>query len=275
MEVYALTGPSGTGKSHRAIVLAHKLDAEIIIDDGLIIKDTQIVAGSSAKRQPTRIGAIKTALFLNKKDVEQARAVIQQLNPRKVLILATSARMAERIRGNLNLSPLNKIIPIDEVASSKEIRKARMVRTQFSKHVIPAPTVEVKKTFPDILIDPLQVFLRRKSSAGKKSWSEQSVVRPSFTSFGKLSIAHGALVTIISRAAEEVNGVKKAGRVHIIRQEENVILELSPVIYYGYHLHEVSREIQLAVKKRVEEMTGLTVKNVNVLVKNIFLLPRK
>lgn len=275
MEVYALTGPSGTGKSHRAIVLANELEAEIIIDDGLIIKGTQIVVGSSAKRQPTRIGAIKTALFLDKKDAGQAREAIQQLNPQRVLILATSARMAEKISENLNLSSLNKIIPIEEVASSKEIRKARMVRTQFSKHVIPAPTVEVKKTFPDILIDPLQVFLRRKSSADKKSWSEQSVIRPSFTSFGKLSIAHGALVTIISRAAEEVSGVRKAGRVHIIRQEEDVILELSPVIYYGYHLYEVSLKIQLAVKKRMEEMTGLTVKDVNILVKDIFLLPRK
>lgn len=271
MEVYALTGPSGTGKSHRAIALAHELDAEIIVDDGLLIRDTQILVGNSAKRQQTRIGAIKTALFLDKKEAEQARAAIQKLNPERILILATSERMAERISNNLEIPPLSKVISIEEVASLKEIRKARMVRTQFSKHVIPAPIVEVKKNFPDTLIDPLQVFLRRKSSHDKKSWSEQSVVRPCFTSYGKLSISHGALVAIIGRAAEEVDGVKKVGRVHITRAESDVILELNPIIQYGYHLQKVSREMQVAVKTSLENMTGLTVKTINILVKDIYL----
>ncbi len=271
MEVFALTGPSGTGKSHRAIALAHELDADLIIDDGLVIKGTQILAGSSAKRQPTRIGAIKTALFLDKNEAELARSAIVKLCPQRVLILATSAKMAEKIRNNLNLDSYNRVITIEEVASPKEIRKARILRKQHSKHVIPAPTVEVHKTFPDTLIDPLQVFLKHKSTPEIKSWSEQSVVRPSFTGYGKISVSHSALVSIVNRAAEEIEGVKKAGRAHITRSEQDVVLDIFPTIIYGYNLKTVSHKMQYAVKKRVEDMTGLTVKAVNVLVKDLSL----
>lgn len=49
MKVVAFVGPSGTGKSHRAIGIAHKNNCDAIIDDGLLIKGTKILAGTSAK----------------------------------------------------------------------------------------------------------------------------------------------------------------------------------------------------------------------------------
>ena len=39
MDVIALVGPSGTGKSHHALIVAHKNKADAIIDDGILIKD--------------------------------------------------------------------------------------------------------------------------------------------------------------------------------------------------------------------------------------------
>ena len=42
MEVVAFVGPSGTGKSHRAIGVAHNNNCDAIIDDGLLIKGTKI-----------------------------------------------------------------------------------------------------------------------------------------------------------------------------------------------------------------------------------------
>ena len=51
MDVIALVGPSGTGKSHRALLVANQYKADIIIDDGLLIKDGKIIAGSSAKKE--------------------------------------------------------------------------------------------------------------------------------------------------------------------------------------------------------------------------------
>ena len=63
-EVYAFVGPSGTGKSYRAQMVANSKGIEYIIDDGLLILGNEVVAGSSAKKAPTKIETVKNALFL-------------------------------------------------------------------------------------------------------------------------------------------------------------------------------------------------------------------
>jgi len=51
---YALVGSSGTGKSFRAKLVAQKYGIDLIIDDGLLIRGDQILAGRSAKKiRPT------------------------------------------------------------------------------------------------------------------------------------------------------------------------------------------------------------------------------
>ena len=45
MQVYALVGESGTGKSFRAKLLAQKYGISALIDDGLLIQDDKILAG--------------------------------------------------------------------------------------------------------------------------------------------------------------------------------------------------------------------------------------
>ena len=65
MEVYALVGPSGTGKSYRAISFANEMGILYIIDDGLLIKDNRILAGVSAKKEPTKLAAVRRALFID------------------------------------------------------------------------------------------------------------------------------------------------------------------------------------------------------------------
>ncbi len=51
MDVIAFIGPSGTGKSHRALVVAHEHHASCIIDDGILIHNNRIVGGFSAKKE--------------------------------------------------------------------------------------------------------------------------------------------------------------------------------------------------------------------------------
>ena len=70
MKVVAFVGPSGTGKSHRAIGIAHKNNCDAIIDDGLLIKGTKILAGTSAKNETNRIQR-SSALFLLKKIMQK------------------------------------------------------------------------------------------------------------------------------------------------------------------------------------------------------------
>ena len=60
-EVYAFVGPSGTGKSYRAQLVANERKISYIIDDGLLIKENEVIAGKSAKKAPTKIETVKDA----------------------------------------------------------------------------------------------------------------------------------------------------------------------------------------------------------------------
>ncbi|MFZ5595627.1 MAG: Asp23/Gls24 family envelope stress response protein [Bacillota bacterium] len=271
MEVSALIGPSGTGKSHRAIMVAHLTNSEIIIDDGLIIKGDTILFGHTAKKQPTRIGAIKAALFLDDDLAAKARETIENINPGGVLILGTSLGMVRKIALTLGLPEITRVIDIHDVATPEEIKKARINRTRFSRHVIPAPTMAVRKSFPGTLIDPLMVLMRKEmdSSAVSKSWLEQSVVRPSFTYYGKLTISESAIASIVSLSSSETSGVKSPGKIHVAQTEDGLVIDISPVLYYGIYLPGVCKKIQERVKERLEYMTGLSIKAINILVKDI------
>ena len=64
MKVYAFVGPSGTGKSYRAQMVAGEKDTHFIIDDGLLIKDNEVVAGESAKKSNNKSCNSKACPFL-------------------------------------------------------------------------------------------------------------------------------------------------------------------------------------------------------------------
>ena len=51
--------------------------------------------------------------------------------------------------------------------------------------------------------------------------------------------------------------------------EENVNIDISVVVKYGFKIHEVCQNIQKKVKATIENMTGLTVSTINVAVQSI------
>ena len=63
MDIYTLVGKSGTGKSFHATSLCKEKNIESIIDDGLYIYNGVVLAGNSAKKSETLMGAIRIALF--------------------------------------------------------------------------------------------------------------------------------------------------------------------------------------------------------------------
>ncbi len=65
MKVTALVGSSGTGKSYQAMNLALNRGIAYVVDDGLLIFGNQVLGGSSAKREDSRMAAVKRALFLD------------------------------------------------------------------------------------------------------------------------------------------------------------------------------------------------------------------
>jgi adenylate kinase family enzyme len=208
IKVYALTGESGTGKSFRAKLVAQKYGIDLIIDDGLLIKDNRILAGHSAKKEKTFMAAVKVALFDEKSHRDEVARKLQGERTKKILILGTSEKMVNKIAARLQLPPPSKLIKIEDIASQEEIEKAIRTRRIEGKHVIPVPSIEIKRSYPNIFYDAIRIFKRRTVPAGIgpiPRVHEKSVVRPEYSKRGKVIISEAALSQMVIHCVAENN----------------------------------------------------------------------
>lgn len=188
IKVYAFIGPSGTGKSYRAQMVASENDIAYIIDDGLLINENDVIAGNSAKKAPTKIETVKKAIFVNDSDRNEMKKAIRKSKPQSILILGTSDGMIDKITENLGLPKPCKRIYIQDVATEAEIETAKRIRTTQGKHVIPVPTFEIKKDFSGYILDPLQIF-KFKGKGTDPYITEKSIIRPTFSYLGNFTIS--------------------------------------------------------------------------------------
>ena len=155
IKVYAFVGPSGTGKSYRAQMVAGEKNTHFIIVDGLLIKDNEVVAGESAKKASTKVATVKHALFYEEKEKEEIIKALKKYKPESILILGTSDGMVQKIAANLGLPEISETVYITDVATEQEMETARRIRVTEGKHVIPVPTFQIKKGFFRIFIRPI------------------------------------------------------------------------------------------------------------------------
>lgn len=272
MKIVGLVGPPGSGKSHHALMVAHEHNIKFVIDDGLLINANHIVAGVSSKRQPTKVGAIKTAMFFDEEHAEIVREAIEEMAPESILVLGTSQGMIDRIVDRLGLPEPSEMIRIEEVATDEEIKKARRIRSELGKHVVPAPTVEVKRQLSGLLIDPLPtIFGRRSSDKYHQFMVDQSVVQPTFNFYGKFYISSTAINQIISESAKEVEGVEEVSHIRTRTVPEGIEINCQMTVFFGYKIPDVVENTRSAISAVLEHMTSLHVLEINILVKKISL----
>lgn len=268
MRVVGFVGPSGTGKSHRASWVARERGIEFIIDDGLLIKVNQVIAGTSAKREKTRIASIKRALFIEETHTKEVINAINLHKPEAILILGTSDQMVERIAQRLELPEISEKVNITDVADEFEIKLAVATRREQGKHVIPVPTFEIKKDFSGYFLDPLQIF-RRKGKGNFQLDDEKSVVRPTFSYLGNYTISDYTVYQIVEYVVTNMKGVSKISRFRAENRPEGTYMEMDLILIYGCAIRALILEIQRKVSEEVEKLTALNIKQVNVTVKSL------
>ncbi len=273
-EVYALVGESGTGKSHQALLVAHDYDINYIVDDGLLIKDGRIIAGRSAKRENTKLAAVRRAIFSDPEHAQEVKRELERAAPTRVLILGTSRKMVKRITSALGLPRPETIISIEEIADPWDIKKAQRLRREQGKHVIPAATFEVKKSFSGYLVHPLKLFLEGKK-VRRRVMIEKSVVQPTYSSLGRFYIADTVVASIATRVCEGEPGIAKTLGVSVQIRPEGVEIDLEVTARYGTYLPRVLIAAQEAVKSRIEDLTSLNVIGVNITASKLVLGNRR
>ena len=268
MKIYTLVGKSGTGKSYQAMNLCKELNIDGIIDDGLFIYKNRIVAGISAKRQATTIGAIKTALFATDDHVNQVNEKLKELKPESILILATSDRMIDKIIARLNLPAPDERKYIEDITTLEEREIADKQRNMMGKHVIPAPTFQLKRDFAGYFVDPLRIF-RGIAIGGKAQFSERTVVRPTFSYMGQYYISERALGDIVTCAALESEGVAEVIRTIQNTAPEAFKISITILVKKNYEIWETAERYQKLIAEKIEVMTAFNIAEVDIDVRGL------
>ena len=269
MKVYAFVGPSGTGKSYRAQMVASERNIDFIIDDGLLIKENQVVAGESAKKAETKVATVKHALFYEEKEREPIIKAFKKYKPESVLILGTSDGMVQKIAANLGMPEISETIYITDVATEEEMKTARRIRVTEGKHVIPVPTFEIKKDFSGYLLDPLQIF-KSKGKGQKPYISEKSIIRPTFSYLGKFTISDLVFRQILEYLAAQTPAIHKILKTRVENFGEGAKIYMEVSIVYGFNVVDGLNDFKKKSKKEIEKLTAMNVVELEVVAKNIY-----
>lgn len=266
--VVSFVGPSGTGKSTRAISVASANNIYYIIDDGLLINGSKIVAGTSAKKAPTKMESVRQAIFTDETRSAVMRRALVESNPAALMILGTSDSMLSKICNNLWLNQPSMLIRIEDVSTEEERQVARNTRMTEGMHTIPVPSMEVKHEFSGYFSDPFsklrQRFDRERGVVPQVQDFERTVVRPTFSSLGSYSISDDALLDLIRIVLKQVSGIAKVESFKTEKRTYGIEISLELALYYGFNARNALMQAQQRVGHAIEEFTSITIVGVNV-----------
>lgn len=274
INVTALVGESGTGKSFRAKLLAQKSGIEAIIDDGLLIRDDKILAGRTAKHEKTYMGAVRIALFDDKAHRDDVAKALKANKIKKLLIIGTSEKMVQKITTRLQIPLPSKIIKIEDIANREEIEKAIRSRQIEGKHVIPVPAIEVKKTYSQIFHDSIRDiakksafnFLKKKKD---KSVLEKSIVTPEFSKKGRIEISEAALSQMVMHCIEEFSPEVRVKKLGIRTDNRGYRLVITVDVPFGRQLTGEIHKLQQYIIENIEKYTGILIEEVSIIIDKI------
>ena len=269
MRVIAFVGPSGTGKSYRSISVATDNGADGIIDDGLLISHGKVIAGTSAKREKTRIASVKHALFMNDEHSREIKAYLRTGKIKCLMILGTSDNMAEKIAASLGVGKIEKIIHIEDVATKREMEMAQRMRMEEGKHVIPVPTFEIKKNFSGYFLHPLRGFQKNLDKEIDTGEADRSIVRPTFSYLGDYVISDTVLMQIAEYEALKVGAIYRVINMNVRKTGHGVHIDMTVGVKFGYNIDKACRLAQTNIKRNIEQYTSVNVRRVHMFVKSI------
>ncbi len=287
LTVMAFYGPSGTGKSFRAKLIADQYNIEAIIDDGLLIQDEEILAGHSAKLEKSYMGAVRAALFDDKEHRDAVAKALKESKIHRLLILGTSEKMVKKIAARLQIPEPEQYIRIEDVASQEQMDEARRSRQIEGKHVIPVRSYEIKsndeheKKYRKIFVDSIRVYLSRKgwfSGFFKKKDTEpdqntklfeKSVVKPAFATTTRIDISQAALARMTSHYVSQFDALIRLKGMTIKTDESGYKFSIRIDVPFGTKLAEVAERLQRYIIEMIEKVSGILIEDISIIIDKI------
>ncbi len=269
MKIYALYGRSGTGKSHRAVKLAHKYQIPTMIDDGLIIHRGKKVPNSkSAKSEKNMISAIRRAIFDDKEYAEKMKERIHKMSPERILILGTSQGMIYKITENLELPEPAVWIDVNDLTSSEERKIAKSHRVK-GKHVVPiAPTEILNGGIKVPLLGRLKYFLKGEGGTGthkdsslnkRRVLKEQAIVRANYQALGSVYIKENVLHDMVKYMLDNDSRVESIKEIDVQPPKSSPFIKAKIAVEFDWNnpLQKVGSQISNEITELVKTLTGI------------------
>lgn len=270
VRVYALVGKTGTGKSFRARLVLEKHKIDLMIDDGLLIRDQRILAGTSSKREKNRVTAIKRAIFEDPKHAQDVKDVLEQEKFKSILLIGTSEKMVARIADRLNLPYPDHIVYIEDVATKEEIAMAKESRRSKGKHVIPVPVIEVKQDPSHRILDTIKLFLKTHPLVFWKSRVvEKTVVQPPYSRRGKLHISEEALSQMIMHCVQEFSEEVRIKKITIDMGLEGYYIAVKLIFPFGLSIPGTLAGMQEYTVRNIERFSGIHIERLDLTVDRV------
>jgi uncharacterized alkaline shock family protein YloU len=158
------------------------------------------------------------------------------------------------------------MISIEEITTESQRETAKKQRKELGKHVIPAPTFQIKRQFSGYFLDPLRIF---RSRGGKTTYAEKTVVRPTYSYLGDYDLSDKVITDIATYIGERIPGVENVIRVSVESSDEGVRIIILVIMKYGAMIVNVAKELQRKVSEQVEAMTAFNIISVDIDVRGI------
>jgi len=263
IKVFAFVGPAGTGKSERALSVARENAVDYIIDDGLIIARGRIMTGKSAKTEKNMVRAIRRAIFNDREHRQNAISFLSSKAPCKILILATSGDMVQKIVKALCLPDPDRVIYISEVSTQKEIESALLERREKRQHTIPVAYAQIQRRFAGKLVRQIK---------GMFKWGKddpKTVVKPPFSFSGDVIIEENVLHLIARHLLTYGDRVKKIKELVIKSDSSTGEVSVDVVLNISsspkeYSVFEIAKTLQRKLRRGLGYFTGIEIKKVDI-----------
>ncbi len=267
IKVFAFVGPAGTGKSHRATHVARQNGIDFIIDDGLVISRGRILAGRSAKSEVNRLRAIKRAIFEYPEHRNEVVNYLSEHPPEKLMILATSEGMIEKITARLGLNSPERIINITDVSTPEEIEAALRERREKKQHVVPVAKAQIEQNFAGKLVSQIRGFFKGRD----KDESRNTIVKPLFSFNGKVIIGSEAILEMTKKLLDSEH-VKRIRGIDLETFEDRIELSIEIDLNLGgKSALSIAKALQKKIRAGLSYFTGMEIRRVNIKVNEIFL----
>ncbi|MBQ0140022.1 MAG: hypothetical protein KBT36_12055 [Kurthia sp.] len=209
MEIYSFSGPSGTGKSSYALEFAYQHAIEAIIDDGLLIINGDIKGGTSAKFEKIMIKAVKRAIFTDEEHVKEVKHALNELQPKKLLIIGTSDKMTNLIAKRLQVGEIKEYYHIENFRSRQQMKMARFVRKTEGKHIMPIPVNQIQQNFfKRLVLKGFEIFSTKREKIG-----ETAIVQPDFHN-DLVVFQKKDFIQCIRKSCEQSKSVSEVHKIH-------------------------------------------------------------